>query len=100
MISVRLAQRKTFTDPARSRDNTYKSQKEDTKNFLLAESLVIAGMPAIYFEEKDKDIQIQVNVVTLYTDQFEASLICPPEVTKKQIVKASEIIAVSLKKIL
>jgi hypothetical protein len=100
MVTLRLAQRKTLTNAASSRDISYKSQKKDPENILSTESFEVAGMPALYFVEKDKDVQIVLNVLTLYTSEFEASVVCPPEVTKEQMVKASEIIAASLKKIL
>jgi hypothetical protein len=99
MITIRLAQQKTVTDPKKSRDISHEIQDEDKEKIVFVESLDIAGTPVLYYEEKDSDIDATMNVLILYTPGFETSLICTQHVTKQQMIKIAEKIAESLKKV-
>lgn len=99
MITIKLAQRKTSTEPAKSRDISHKIQKEDVEKIVFVESMDINGLPALYYEEYDKDIDLTMPVLILYTEQFDTSLVSSTNDKKLELIKAAEKVAEAVKKI-
>jgi hypothetical protein len=95
VITIRIAQKKKSYDPQKSRDSYYNIQKED-EDVTLIEPLEVSGTPANYFEMHEKDFDIKMNTLVLFTGIFEVSVISD-FMNKDQLLKASEKILGKLK---
>ncbi len=95
VVTIRFGQRKVVVDPIKRRDTSVGIQKEDP-DISSAEAVDVNGLPGLYYEEKDADINLTMNVLMFYSGQFETTLICTQDISKTEMLKISEKMAASV----